>query len=94
MHLYKMTYWNNNGNWYCNDVQDISGPSAKWYVPMRILNLSIEEYITLLVDTFHAKDLSYYEPTDYLHFRFLTEKDVKAFCSYVNKAARKRSFVI
>ena len=53
-HLYKMTCWENAGTWHVNDVQNLCGRSAKWYTPMRILNLSIEEYVDLLLNTFHA----------------------------------------
>ena len=33
-----------------------------------------------------------YEPTDYLSFYFLTEREAKAFCSYVNKFARQNNY--
>lgn len=68
------------------------GRSAKWYTPMRILNLTVEEYVHLLVDKFNAKALRYYAPTDFLTFGFETEKEAKAFCNYVNKEARRRNY--
>ena len=68
------------------------GRSAKWYTPMRILNLTVEEYVHLLVDKFNAKALRYYAPTDFLTFGFETEKEAKAFCHYVNKEARRRNY--
>ena len=92
-HLYKMTCWkNNSGVWSVNDIQNLAGRSAKWYTPMRILDLTIEEYIHLLVDMFHAQELYYYEPTNYLNFYFSKEKDAKAFCSYVNKIAKNKKY--
>lgn len=59
---------------------------------MRILNLTVEEYVHLLVDKFNAKALRYYAPTDFLTFGFETEKEAKAFCNYVNKEARRRNY--
>lgn len=91
VHQYQMTCWENAGAWHCNDVKNITGKSAKWYTPMRILNLSVEEYIKLLI-TFKAQNFYYYAPTDYLTFSFKTEAHAKAFCSYVNKVARKRNY--
>ena len=92
VHLYHMTTWEGACHkWHCNDVKHMSGRSAKWYTPMRILNLSVEEYIQCLL-RFHAVEIEYYEPTDYLRFCFNSEKDAKAFCSYVNKAASKRQY--
>ena len=91
IHLYQMTCWEINDRWYVNDVKNLGGRSAKWYTPMRILNLSIEEYINLLND-FHAQRICYYEPTDYLTFYFLKEKDAKVFCSYINKEAKRTNY--
>ena len=91
VHLYQMTTWESNGKWSVNDVKNLSGRSAKWYTPMRILDISIEEYINLL-KSFNAQELYYYAPTDYLSFFFLKEKDAKAFCSYVNKKARSINY--
>lgn len=92
VHLYQMTCWESAGRWYTNDVKNLSGRSAKWYTPMRILNISIEEYINLLLNTFHAKGMYYYIPRNYLAFYFSTEKEAKAFCSYVNKKARRDNY--
>lgn len=92
VHLYQMTCWESIGKWHVNDVKNLNGRSAKWYTPMRILDISVEEYIKLLINQFHAKGLKYYAPTDYLGFYFTTEKDAKAFCSYVNKHAKSKNY--
>ena len=92
VHLYQMTCWESAGRWYANDIKNLSGASAKWYTPMRILNISIEEYINLLLNTFHAKGIFYYAPTDLLYFYFSREIDAKAFCSYVNKKAKVSNY--
>ena len=92
VHLFKLTTWESMGRWHVNDVKNLKGRSAKWYTPMRILNLSVENYINLLINTFHAKGLSYHSPTDYLAFYFETEKDAKAFCSYINRQAQNKNY--
>lgn len=94
LHLYQMIHWQDRylKTWHVNDVKNLSGRSAKWYTPMRILNLSIDEYLDLLINRFNAHGLKYYAPTDYLAFHFIKEKDAKAFCAYVNKEAKKRSY--
>ena len=92
LHLYKMTHWeSSSGRWYCNDVKNLSGKSSKWYTAWRILDVPIEEYIELLL-SFNAKDIKYYEQSDCLSFCFISEKDVKNYCSYVNKIARKKQY--
>jgi len=92
LHLYHMTCWECAGRWHVNDVKNLCGRSAKWYTPMRILNISVEEYIHLLLDIFHAKGIRYYNVTDYLAFYFTSEKDAKMFCSYINKAATRNKY--
>lgn len=92
LHLYQMSCWESAGRWNVNDVKNLSGRSAKWYTPMRILNLSVEEYINLLINIFHAKGLHYYDKTDYLAFYFTKERDAKAFCSYINKFAKRNNY--
>ncbi len=93
VHLYQMTYWSEpNGTYHVNDVKNLCGRSAKWYTPMRILNLSIEEYIDLLINKFNAIKLFYYKPTDFLGFCFANKKDAHAFCAYVNKVAKKNNY--
>ena len=44
VHLYQMTCWESFGRWHTNDVKNLGGRSAKWYTPMRILGISVEEY--------------------------------------------------
>lgn len=93
LHLYKMTTWKDfNNKWHCNDITNLSCKSAKWYAPMRILNLSVEEYINLLINKFHAKGLNYNLKTDYLGFYFEKENYASSFCAYVNLIAKKKSF--
>lgn len=91
LHLFQMTYWDIMGKWHCNDVKNLAGRSAKWYTPMRILNLDVEDYIKLLL-SYNAKGLKYYPKGDYLAFHFESEKDVKAFCSYINKKAKLANY--
>ena len=93
LHLYKMTTWEDfNQKWHCNDVSNLSGGSAKWYAPMRILDLSIDEYIDLLIKKFCAKGLKYYPETDYLGFYFDTQEQASSFTSYINLKAKKKKF--
>lgn len=92
VHLYQMTCWQTaSGKWCVNDVKNLGGNSGKWYVPMRILDISVEDYINTLLK-YKAEGIYYYAPTDYLGFYFTKEKDAKAFCSYVNKIARQKNY--
>ena len=88
LHLFELTCWDQDGLYRCNDIKNFKGRSAKWYVPMRILNLSVEDYIDLLINKFHATGVKYNRQTDCLLFYFIKEIDAKSYCSYVNKKAK------
>ena len=82
---YNMTCWQGaSGIWYCNDVKNLNNDLSKWYAPMRLLNLSIDEYVDLLLK-YNAKITGYSAVSEILHFHFDTEREAKAFCRYVNK---------
>ena len=54
MHLYKTAEWEDAaGNWLVNDTTSMTSIAIKWWVPMRMLNLTPEDYIHLLKDKFH-----------------------------------------
>jgi len=89
--IFKMSCWESCGKWYVNDISHMSGVYAKWFTPMRILDISIDDYIQLLLK-FKAVGLRYYEPTDLLSFYFTKETDAKKFCNYVNKVAKNKQY--
>ena len=91
-HLYTMTHWESCGSYYVNDVKNLTGRSAKWYTPMRILNMTVDEYIQLLLK-YKATEIKYYAPTDCLTFHFKTEADAKAFCKFINNKAKVRNYI-
>lgn len=95
-HLYKASEWASacNDKWYVNDVTELSGPSSKWWVPMRILNLSIENYLLLLSKKYNAKGFNYCRDTDCLYFYFSSLADARKWKNYINAEARKKNFII
>lgn len=90
-HLYHLTHWESNGKYHVNDVTNLAAPSAKWYAPMRVLGLQVNEYIQLLL-AYNATSLKYFEKTDYLAFYFTKESDARCFCNYINKIAKNNQF--
>lgn len=61
---------------------------------MRMLNLSVEEYYHLLVDTYHAIIRHYNPEYDVLIFTFDTQSNAKAFKNYLNKTAKRLNFLV
>ena len=93
-HVYKVSQWQGaSGRWYCNDVADLAGPSAKWYTPARMLGISLCDYVLLLKDKFNASGFKYNEEKDVLIFSWEKESDAHRYLLWINKMARKANFM-
>ncbi len=94
-HIYKASVWTNGiGNiWHCNDVEDLSGISAKWWVPCRILQIPPVDFLKMLKEKFNAINFYYCEETNFIGWSFSSEKDAIAYKNFINKKARERSFI-
>jgi hypothetical protein len=93
--LYKVNEWEDGtGKWRCNDTQDLSSVACKWWVPARILNISLTDYILLLKNNFKANIEGYYEPTDILTFSWENYASCHKYVLFINAAAKKANFII
>lgn len=54
MRGYLASEWQIGAKWYVADVSDLANDSAAWWIPARLLNLSLEDYIILLTDKYNA----------------------------------------
>ena len=94
-HLYKLTGWQGgSGRWYCNDITDLTNLSAKWWVPARMLNISLTDFIIMLKDTFNATIGKYYPDTDVLTFYWDKQVDMNKFILYINRESKKKNFMV
>ena len=94
-HLYKSTEWQDaTGNWLVNDTTSMTSIAIKWWVPMRMLNLTPEDYIRLLKDKFHVNYMKYVKDADLLIFSFATQEDERKNKNWINKEARNRNYII
>lgn len=94
-HMYKVDEWRSStGRWHCNDTKDLAGVSGKWWVPARILEMSLTDYILLLKEKFNADIESYYEPTDTLLFSWKNYSDCHRYVLFINNIARKANAIV
>lgn len=95
MHIYKAVEWEGSPNhWYVNDVQELSTNAGKWWMPMRMLQITPEEYVNLLVKRFNANHMFYSYEHDVLTFSFATQQEARKFKNWINAEARKRNFIV
>ena len=53
--VFKASEWKDyNDNWHVADVSDLAHDSAAWWIPARILGLSLEDFVMLLINEYHA----------------------------------------
>lgn len=94
MGLLKYTEWESASGWHCGDVSDLAHGSNSWWYPARAMRISIEDYILLLKDKFHAKNFVYFKDKNLLLWQWENYIDCHKFCLVVNAAARQNKFMI
>ena len=94
-HLYKVSEWKSpTGKWYCNDLQDLAGISGKWWVPARMLGISLTDYIVALKTSFNATIVEYHKSTDVLIFYWDNYADLHKYALWINEKAKKANFMV
>lgn len=98
--LYKMSEWEVNERWYVGNTDDLVKGSNRWWLPARMLNMPIEEYILMLVNKYHAGHLKFYDYGEkdkrgsLLIYSFDKYKDAHRFLLDMNREARNKKFKI
>ena len=93
-HIMKYTEWESISGWHSGDVTNLAQNSNAWWLPARMLGISLTDYILLLKDTFHAKNFYYNMDKNLLLWQWESYKDCHNFTLYINKESRKRKFYI
>ena len=94
-HLYKASEWESYGNWFCNDVEEIGTSIAgKWWVPARILGITLTDYVKMLIDDFKVDKISYDKEANVLVFYWKSQAAMRKFKNYINKVARDKRYYI
>lgn len=94
-HILKYSEWQSpSGVWYCNDTSDLAGLSSKWWIPARMLGISLTDYILLLKDEFNATIVKYNSDTDILIYHWKNYADCHRFLLWINRMSKKANFII
>lgn len=86
---YNCSVWQSpTGDWHAGDVSDLANGSNFWWIPARLLNISLEEYINILVKTFKVTYLKYNIDSDVLFFSWDNELNCKKYKNWINKSIK------
>ena len=93
--LYKASEWQSgSGQWYVNDVQDVTSIASQWWIPTKILEITPVEFLDLLINNFHAQHVHYDLEYDVLIYSFATQAEARKYKNWINKKAREKQFMI
>ena len=95
-HLLQYSEWGSpSGDWYCNDISEIGRSQAGlWWAPARLLGLSLDEYVNLLIAKFKPDTIYYNQDTNVLVYSWKKQGDMRKFKRYINKMAREKNFIV
>lgn len=92
-HLYKVKEWQSGSQrWYCNDTSEISSGAECWWTPARFLNMSLNDYVLLLINRFKVTDISYDKQTNVLTFSWSNYTDCHNYVLWINKQSRQNQW--
>ena len=87
--VYKINIWQAASKlWYCADTSHMT----KWWVVPKILGITLEEYVQLLIDKYKVDNIEYAIDTDVLVFSWKKEGKARIFKNDVNRIARNKHF--
>lgn len=96
MHQYKASEWKSGRKWYVADVSDLANDSAAWWIPARILNLSLEDFVMLLKNEYNATIDGWYSESNngksLLTFSWFNYSDAHKYLLYINRVARNKNW--
>ena len=98
MHQYKASEWQSGTKWHVADVTDLAHDSAVWWIPARMLNLSLEDFILMLVNEYNATIDGWYPEANngksLLLFSWKNYADAYKYLLYINRVARNKNWTI
>lgn len=93
-HLYKASSWQGGSKqWYCSDIEDLGNHSGRWWIPCRILGISPESYVQILVETFKVSYISFNKEKNFLSFSWNNSVDCNKYKNWINQMAKKANYI-
>lgn len=93
MRLYKVEEWQNGSSWRAGDMSDLKNNSNLWYIPPRMLGLSLEEWILKLKNEFNATGFHFYPDANggksLLTYYWDNYSDCHKYTLWVNRKAKE-----
>lgn len=86
------------GRWHVANFDHVGQNSTAWYLPARVLGMSISDYVNMLLNEYHVIPIKWAEYDNgfdpVFFFRWPDYKTAHSFLLRVNREARKKNFCI
>ena len=94
-HLYKMTEWETESGWHCNDVSDLASISGYWWVTARLLDMAPADFVKWLVETYQP-DYILFSEHNQLYYWWNKDHYAKmhSYLLYINRKSREKKFIV
>lgn len=91
----KYTEWQDAiGEWHCGNVSDLAKGTNQWWLPPRYLDMSILDYVKLLVEEYNAKVDLLTKHNIVLYVSWKNKADERRFKNWLNKKIKERKITI
>ena len=94
--LYHLDEWQSTGTkiWYCEHTSSYPQGVQKWVVPARILGLSVDDFLRMLIKDFKPDVITVKKDGSFVSWGWSKQSEMRKFKNFINSEARKKNFQI
>lgn len=93
-HIYNVSEWETVRGFHCGDVSDLAHNSNAWWIPCRILGITPEDYVKMLIEQFKVDYLRYSIKDNILFFSWNNQTDMRKYKNFINKISKEKKAYI
>lgn len=94
--LFHLDEWQSTGTkiWYCEHTSSYPQGVQKWVVPARILGLSVDDFLRMLIKDFKPDVITVKKDGSFVSWGWSKQSEMRKFKNFINSEARKKNFQI
>lgn len=93
--LLKYSEWQSgSGRWFVNDISDLTSVRSMWWIPARLLEISLDNFILMLKNDFKVDYLTFNGKTLIYSWAEKNYSNAHKFLLFINRKAREKNFII
>lgn len=85
----KLSEWEQDGYWHAADVSAVGQGSSTWWFIPRALNMSLVDYVEMVITKFKPDRVHYFEEVNLLYFTWKSQAAMRLYKNQINAMLRK-----